>query len=145
MGWKFQFRAKPGAHGRHGWRSLPCASHSRPCPMNIMYSKRVIRIDWDMKIIQNRRKFGLRQEKCIGLGQFDKKICSEYAEFAVVSEATARSFRMRQSKKILSTIAFYTGTNYEAGAQSVGSPNYLPPNKRSFLCTNPLLHICSRP
>ena len=35
------------------------------------------------KIIRFTRKFGLRGEKCIGLGKFDQKICSNYAEFTV--------------------------------------------------------------
>ena len=48
------------------------------------YSKiRVIRIQWDLKIIRVTRKFGIRGEKYIGFGQFDQKICSDYADFTV--------------------------------------------------------------
>ena len=50
------------------------------CWTNVQYSKlRVIQIHWDIKIIQITRKLGLRGEKCIGFGQFDQKICSDYA------------------------------------------------------------------
>ena len=44
------------------------------------YSKfRVIRIQWDLKVIWITRKFESHGEKCIGFGQFDHKIRSDYA------------------------------------------------------------------
>ena len=51
---------------------------------------RVIRIQWDLKIIRITPKFGLRGEKCIGFDQFDQKICSDYAEFTVYGAELGR-------------------------------------------------------
>ena len=46
----------------------------------LSYTKlRVIRIQWELNIIQIKQKFGILGEKCIGFDQFNQKICWDYA------------------------------------------------------------------
>ena len=55
----------------------------------------VIRVQWDM-----RKLFGLRGQKCIGFGHFDRKICSDYAErhALVLANLTGKFVRITRTK-----------------------------------------------